>query len=78
MYGEHLVHTCLIHIDGQDYEVAVYSRPGGTHLAKTSFAPSDVIINDGRSLEEALSRHQRLLPLAIVSRRMLRQFQGGH
>ncbi len=76
MQNEVLVHTCRMHIEGQDYEVAVYLRPGGRHAAKTVFHPNDIIINDGLSLEEALGRHQRLLPLAVNSRRMLRQFYG--
>ncbi|BCR05719.1 hypothetical protein DESUT3_27880 [Desulfuromonas versatilis] len=78
MFGETLVHTCLIHIEGRDYEVAVFSRPGGTHLAKTVFAPWDVIINDGPSLEAALAKHRQILPLAVGSRRVLRQFQGEY
>ena len=69
---ETLVHTSHCTIAGQDYEVLVFRRPDGSHVAKTFFTPSDVIINDGTSLEEVLARHQRLLPLAINSRELLR------
>jgi hypothetical protein len=69
---ETLVYTCRCTIADQEYEVLVFSRPDGSHTAKTFFTPSDVIINDGSSLEEVLNRHQRLLPLAITSRELLR------
>jgi len=73
MEPEILVHKSIFHVAGQDYEVAVYARPNGAHVAKTSFSPVDVIVNDGRSLEDALDRHQRVLPLAINSRQILRE-----
>lgn len=69
---ETLVHTCRCLIADQEYEVLVFRRPDGSHAAKTFFTPSDVIINDGSSLEEVLNRHQALLPLAISSRELLR------
>lgn len=70
-----LVHKCIFHVAGQDYEIAVYTRPDGTHVATTAFSPHDVIINDGLSLDEALAKHRRLLPLAINSRQILREFR---
>jgi len=73
---EKLVHTCFFEIADQSYEVLVYSRPDGGHLAKTSFAPDDVIINDGLSLKEVLDKHRHLLPLAVNSREILRQLRG--
>ena len=69
---ETLVHTCRCTIADQEYEVLVFRRSDGSHVAKTFFTPSDVIINDGTSLEEVLARHQRLLPLAVNSRELLR------
>lgn len=77
METERLVHQCRFNLSGRDYEVLVYCRPDGSHLAKTVFAPGDVIINDGLSLEEALCRHQRLLPLAVNSRHILSEFRHG-
>ena len=53
----------------------VFLRQDGRHIAKTFFAQEDVIINDGHSLEDALDRHQRLLPLAIDSRRIVEAFR---
>ncbi len=68
---EILVHTCRFCVAGKDYEVQVYRRPDGSHLAKTFFTPQDVIINDGFSFEDVLAKHQRLLPLAVNSRLLL-------
>lgn len=73
MKAEILVHKSIFHIAGQDYEVAVYTRPDGAHVAKTSFSPVDVIINDALSLEEVLAKHRRVLPLAVNSRKILRE-----
>lgn len=70
---ETLVHSGHIRVDEHDYEVLVFRRPDGSHLAKTYFTARDVIINDGLSLDEVLAKHQRLLPLAITSRELLRR-----
>lgn len=75
MQTEKLVHQSHFHFSGRDYEVLVYTRPDGSHIAKTFFTPGDVIINDGLSLEEALSKHQSLLPLAVNSRHILAEFR---
>lgn len=75
METEILVHTSIFHIAGQDYEVAVFTRPDGAHVAKTSFSPVDVIINDALSLEEVLAKHRRVLPLAVNSRQILRELE---
>ena len=69
---ETLVHTVSCAIADTEYEVLVFRRPDGSHVAKTFFTPNDVIINDGLSLDEVLDKHQRLLPLAVNSREILR------
>ncbi len=74
MQSEMLVHRDLCHIAGEVYEIFVYSRDG-RHYARTIFGPEDVIISDGKTKEEALTKHQRLLPLAIDSRQILREIQ---
>jgi hypothetical protein len=66
-----LVHTDFCRISGKDYEISVYRRDG-RHYVRTIFAPEDVIISDGLTKEEALAKHQHLLPLAINSRQILR------
>jgi hypothetical protein len=65
-----LVHEMVCSFDGHDYVIEVYSRPDGSHYARTTFSAKDVIISDGFSLEEALSKHQDLLPLAINLRKI--------
>lgn len=75
MDAERLVHKCRVHFSGRDYEVLVYSRPDGSHVAKTFFTPHDVIINDGLSLDEVLNKHRQLIPLAVNSRHILAEFR---
>lgn len=68
-----LVHTSIIEIAGREYEIVIYSRPDGSHFARTAFGPNDVILNDGVSLDEVLAKHRNLLPLAVNSRHILQQ-----
>ena len=75
MNKENLVHKGYVQVGEEDYEVLVFLRQDGKHIAKTFFGNEDVIINDGPSLEEALDKHQRLLPLAIDSRRIVEDFR---
>ena len=76
MNDEKLVHKTEIEFQGDRYEVLVYCRTDGRHFARTYFGDDDVIINDGASLEEVLDRHERLLPLAVSSRRILQEYTG--
>jgi hypothetical protein len=68
MSTEILVHKCDIPIGNDSYEIFVYSRPDGSHVAKTVLDSYDVIINDGSTLDDVLKKHTELLPLAINSR----------
>jgi hypothetical protein len=70
-----LIHTTELNIAGRQYEVAVYLRSDGSHIARTIFAPGDIIIHDGPSLDEVLAKHQRLLPLAVDSRQVLSELR---
>ena len=65
-----LVHKLLCDFEGCKYLIEVFSRPNGSHFARTVFSPEDVIISDGPSLEDALLKQQELLPLAVHSRQM--------
>lgn len=71
MEKEILVHKCHLPVESEEYEVLVYSRPDGSHVAKTVIDVYDVIINDGPSLDAVLEKHRQLLPLAINSRQLL-------
>ncbi len=72
MGSEKLIHKSCLQISEQEYEILVFCRGGERFIAKTFFSPQDVIINDGLSLEEVLGKHRRLLPLAVNSRKILR------
>ena len=65
-----LVHTGMLQIAGETCQVEVFSRPDGSHFARTELAPMDGIFNVGVSLEDALLRHEALLPLAIGLRQL--------
>jgi len=75
MDAEKLVHRSHYNFSGRDYEVLVFCRPDGSHVAKTYFTADDVIINDGPSLSDVLIKHQHLLPLAVNSRYILEEFR---
>jgi len=76
MDSEFLVHQSRIEVAGHHYDVFVYRRGDGSHIAKTFFAPHDVIVNDGSSLDDVLMKHRHLLPLAISSRQILQEFRS--
>lgn len=70
MDNTQLVHQLICDFEGREYLIEVFSRPDGSHFARTVFSPQDVIISDGFSFKDALVKHQNLLPLAIRSRKM--------
>lgn len=70
MENETLVHKCDIPVGSDRYEILVYSRPDGSHVAKTTLDTYDVIVNDGITIDEALKKQTALLPLAINSRQL--------
>ena len=70
MKGLTLVHEGQIKVRDEEFTVKVFCRDDGRHFARTSFTDSDIIINDGATLDEVLNKHRELLPLAISSRRM--------
>ncbi len=76
MVEERLVHKTEIEFNGDRFEILVYCRVDGRHFAKTRFGDNDIIINDGQSLEEALAKHEKILPLAVTSRHLLQQVKG--
>lgn len=70
MEKEILVHKCAVPVGSNRYEILVYSRPDGSHVAKTTLDAFDVIINDGPTLDDVLKKQTELLPLAINSRQL--------
>lgn len=76
MDGTVLVHQSHLEVHGASYQIFVYCRQDGRHFAQTHLGGDDIIINDGDTLEEVLSRHQRLLPLAVGSRMISRELRN--
>ena len=68
--------------EGRCYQVQVYRRLYAhmrcSHIARTTLGPDDDIITDGASLDEVLSKHQAILPLAILSRAVAGQPAHGN
>ncbi|MSM40911.1 MAG: hypothetical protein GJT30_14950 [Geobacter sp.] len=69
MKDDRLVYSAEQQINDEHYCISVYCRSDGRHYAKTFLSETDIIINDGSSLEEVLRIHRDLLPLAVTSRR---------
>jgi hypothetical protein len=61
---------------GQSYPIRVYRYPSGkarcSHVAETALGPDDYVISDGSSVEEVLHKQQTILPLAILSRAIVK------
>jgi len=66
-----------ISILGTEFSVEVFSRANGRGFALTRYSADDVIITDGRSVEDAFLRHNRALPLAIGCR-LKTTMSAGH
>lgn len=77
MSSETLVHRAEVELNGDRYEILVYSRDDGRFFARTSFAADDIIIHDGPTLEEVLARHEKVLSLAVSSRNVLQMVKPG-
>jgi hypothetical protein len=61
---------------GQSYPIRVYRHTSGkarcSHVAETALGPDDYVISDGSSVEEVLHKQQTILPLAILSRAIVK------
>ncbi|WP_243370648.1 hypothetical protein [Geotalea sp. SG265] len=67
-----LIHQTHMELDGAQYQIMVFCRKEGSYFAQTFFDDDDIIISDGPTMLEALKKHERLLPLAVVSRQLRR------
>ena len=75
MISEIEVFVSHISLSGTTYEIKVFARPDGRHIAKTVISKNDLVINDGHTLSDALNKQCDLLPLAIDSRRIMQEFK---
>jgi hypothetical protein len=71
------LHSSDLEVNGETFNIQVYCSTPGRFFAKTSLGEGDVIITDGRSLPEALTKHENLLPLAISTRELTQSYQGS-
>ncbi len=76
MNSERLVFVAEVKIQDSSFEILVFCSEEGRYFARTSFGENDIIIHDGSSLEEALAKHQKVLPVAVTCRQMLQQVKG--
>jgi hypothetical protein len=62
------------------YMTRLYRYPkkngGFIHTAETILESGDSIVSDGNTLEEVLAKQRQILPLALVSRDVLRRITG--
>jgi hypothetical protein len=53
---------------GAVFGIEIFIRSNGKGFALTRYSPEDIIITDGLNAEDAFTRHNAVLPLAIGSR----------
>lgn len=77
MASIHLVGSRLLQCAEKTYMTRVYRRPkkngGFIHTAETVLDSGDNIVSDGNTVEEALAKQRKILPLALFSRDVLRR-----
>ena len=77
MDEEKLLHACDLEVNGEVFHIKVFGGSGGRFFAKTCLGDGDFIITDGHSLDEALTKHENLLPLAVGTRELTQSYLGS-
>ena len=70
------LHSSNLEINGEIFNIKIFSSTTGRFFAKTCLGEGDFIITDGPSLPEALRKHEDLLPLAIGTRELTQSYLG--
>jgi hypothetical protein len=78
MGKEFLVHGEETSLDGQNCRIDVYYRGERGYYSITRFNEHDAFICDGFSVEEVLTKHRGVMPLAISCRPSLRREEVNH
>jgi hypothetical protein len=77
MTSMHLVSSRMLQCAEKTYMTRVYRYPkkngGFIHTAETILDSGDNIVSDGNTIEEVLAKQRQILPLALVSRDVLRR-----
>jgi len=71
------LHSSELEVNGETFRIQVYSTAAGSYFAKTCLGEGDFIITDGRTVPEALKKHEDLLPLAVGSRDLTHSYLGN-
>lgn len=73
----HLVGSGVLEYDEKAYITRIYRRPkkngGFIHTVETVVDAGDTIVSDGTTVEEVVTKQQRLLPLALFARAVLQR-----
>jgi hypothetical protein len=81
MSSMHLVGSRMLQCAEKTYMTRVYRYPkkngGFIHTAETVLDSGDNIVSDGNTLEEALAKQRKILPLALFSRAVWRRVTDG-
>jgi hypothetical protein len=70
------LHSSELELNGETFNIKVFSSSGGRFFAKTCLGEGDFIITDGPTVPEALKKHQDLLPLAVGTRELTQSYLG--
>jgi hypothetical protein len=77
----HLIGSRTLQCAEKTYLTRVYRYPkkngGFIHTAETVLDSGDNIVSDGNTLEEVLAKQRQILPLALISRDVLRRVTDG-
>jgi len=80
MSSMRLVGSRMLQCAEKAYMTRLYRYPkkngGFIHTAETVLDSGDSIVSDGNTLEEVLAKQRQILPLALVSRDVLRRVTG--
>lgn len=66
-----------LEVNGEIFNIRVFSGSSGRYFAKTCLGEGDFIITDGTTVPEALKKHEDLLPLAISTRELTQSYLGS-
>lgn len=81
MSSMYFVGNRMLQCAEKTYITRVYRYPkkngGFIHTAETALDSGDNIVSDGNTLEEALTKQGQVLPLALLSRDVLRRMTDG-
>jgi hypothetical protein len=81
MSSIHLIGSRTLQCAEKTYITRVYRYPkkngGFIHTAETVLDSGDNIVSDGNTLEEVLAKQRQILPLALISRDVLRRVTDG-